>query len=143
MVIFLAKRQLIAFVTVFLDILPVAQIATGIYVTLASMSFTYNVWPMEYWYLNWIELANDLLFITTNYFAFMFTDFIANVSTRYGVGDFYFWYLIDYMSAIFLFILFTVVLTLREFYKSCVIKKKMQERKQKLIEEAAELKAKE
>ena len=75
-VIFLIKRLLIALVTEYVDTLPVIQIATSMFITIASFSFTYNYKPMISNYLNWIDLANDVLFMSLNYFLFLFTDYI-------------------------------------------------------------------
>ena len=76
-VVFLVKRQMIAIVTVFFDFLPPVQIAVSIYVTLASTYFIIRTQPMELRYLNLIELANDFLFVSVNYFLFLFTDFVT------------------------------------------------------------------
>lgn len=130
MALFLVKRLLIAIVTVYCDIMPVVQIATGIYITLVSSSFTLCVKPMESNYLNWVELANDFLFITTNYFSFLFTDYVVNPSTRYQIGNVYFQYLLTYLSAFFMFIIFIVVKTVITKYRIYA-----HEKKKKMIHE--------
>ena len=124
-VLFLVKRLIIAFVTVFLDFLPPVQIAVSIYLTLVSSYFTVTTQPMELWYLNWIELANDFLFISVNYFMFLFTDFVTLPTMRNSIGDFCFNYLLTYLSAICLFILALIILTLRKLIIDRISKKKI------------------
>ena len=124
-VLFLVKRLIIAVVTVFLDFLPPVQIAVSIYLTLVSSYFTVTTQPMELWYLNWIELANDFLFISVNYFMFLFTDFVTLPTMRNSIGDFCFNYLLSYLSGICLFIVFMIILTLRMFRQDRIRKLRM------------------
>ena len=124
-VLFLVKRLIIAVVTVFLNFLPPVQIAVSIYLTLVSSYFTVTTQPMELWYLNWIELANDFLFISVNYFMFLFTDFVTLPTIRNSIGDFCFNYLLTYLSGICLFIVFMTILTLIKFRQDRIRKQRM------------------
>lgn len=86
------------------------------------MTFTIRLKPMDHWYLNWIEIANDILYISTNYFLFLFSDFIILPSFRYSIGGVFFKYLISSLIAIFLFIVFMAIMTVRDLYKAHVHK---------------------
>ena len=89
---------------------------------------------MEYDYLNWIDLASDFLFIITNYFLILFSDFIIDPSFRNKIGYQYIWSLLLCLGAISFFVIYIVVKSLIRYRQKKTYEKKLEELKKMLLE---------
>ena len=64
----------------------------NIFANLAFIKYLSDSLPMEFSYLNSLELMSEVTMLFFNYFFFLFTDFIGQVETRYLVGKFFIYF---------------------------------------------------
>jgi hypothetical protein len=83
----------------------VINIYINIYSSLYIIRFYFNKKPMLTPSLNKIELLNEIFQLFSNYFMFLFTDFIGDVEFRYQIG----YSFIGYVSIVFLINLSIIV----------------------------------
>ena len=95
---FCVRRLLVALFTVFSKKPLVINIYIIIYTSLFIIRFYFDKKPMLTSTLNKIELLNEIFQLFSNYFMFLFTDFIGDVEFRYQIG---YWF-IGYVSLVFL-----------------------------------------
>ena len=96
---FCLKRLLIALGTVYLNDFVIVNLYINIFVTLWFVRYLIDNMPMNFRYLNQLEICNEILMLFFCYFIFLFTDFVEDINVRYKLG-FWFIYIIGF---IFLF----------------------------------------
>ena len=69
-----------------------ANAYVNIFSNLAFTKYLSDSMPMEFKYLNQLELTNEVTMLYFNYFLFLFTDFVGSVETRYLVGKYYIYF---------------------------------------------------
>jgi hypothetical protein len=75
--------------TVYLNNSVVANAYINIFSNLAFIKYLADSMPMEFSYLNQLELMNEVTMLFFNYFFFLFTDFVGSAETRYLVGKYF------------------------------------------------------
>ena len=92
--IFLFVRLIIAWLTVYLDWFPWAQMFTQTFLVLGTCCYIIEGRPMESPFLNRLELVNQCFLLSCVYFLYLFTDFVS-VEMRQEIGkDFFFYVLV-------------------------------------------------
>ena len=67
----------------------VANAFINIFSNLAFIKYLTDSMPMEFSYLNQLELMNEVTMLFFNYFFFLFTDFLGTPELRYEVGKYF------------------------------------------------------
>lgn len=96
---FCLKRLFIALGTVYLNDSVIMNLYINIFATLLFVKYLIDNQPMNFRYLNQLEISNEIIMLFFTYFIFLFTDFVADIKTRYKLG---FWF-ICLIGFIFLF----------------------------------------
>ena len=102
---FCIRRLLVGLFTIFSEKPLVINIYINIYSSLYIIRFYFDKKPMLTPTLNKIELLNEIFQLFSNYFMFLFTDFIGDVEFRYQIG----YSFIGYVSMVFLINLSIIV----------------------------------
>ena len=76
----------------------------NIFANLAFIKYLADSLPMEYSYLNSLELMSEMTMLFFNYFLFLFTDFIGEVETRYKVGKFFIYFILVMITINMIFV---------------------------------------
>jgi hypothetical protein len=84
--IFCLRRLLICIFTIHFNSYLILNIYVTIYSSIFILFFYINVQPFKTRFLNRIEILNEIGYLSTNYFMFLFTDFINDIEFRYQVG---------------------------------------------------------
>lgn len=95
--IFCVRRLMVSFITVYFESPLVVPIYINIYSSLWIIKFYFNKMPMLTRSLNKIELLNEIFQLFSNYFMFLFTEFIGDMEARYEIG----YAFIGYVSFVF------------------------------------------
>ena len=83
------KRLVIGVATVYLNNSVVANAYINIFSNLAFIKYLADSMPMEFSFLNQLELMNEVIMLFFNYFFFLFTDFLGTPELRYEVGKYF------------------------------------------------------
>lgn len=86
---FCLKRLVIGVATVYLNSSVISNAYINIFANLAFIKYLADSMPMEFSYLNQLELMNEVTMLFFNYFFFLFTDFVTSVETRYLIGKYF------------------------------------------------------
>lgn len=95
---FCLKRLFISFFTVFYNDSAIANVFVNIFASLIFVKYLLDHMPMEFKYLNRLEILNTCFMLFFNYFLFMFTIWCGDVEVRYELG-FVFVYIIGFVMA--------------------------------------------
>ena len=84
---FLLKRLFLSIVTIVLKDYVYWQIFMMIQLQMMVLVHLFNYFPMNSRSLNMMECLNEFFVLVYSYFLFLFTDLVANIETRYYIGD--------------------------------------------------------
>jgi hypothetical protein len=97
--IFCLKRLLLAVFTVFFNNSLVLNILMNIFGNLAVIKYLLDSMPMEFTYLNWLEIINEINMLFFTYVLFLFTQFVPDLEIRYQLG-YVFIYLVSFVMGL-------------------------------------------
>ena len=80
---FCIKRLIISFFTVFFNELSIVNIFINIFANLIMAKFLIDHMPMEFKYLNYLEIINESFMLFFNYFLFLFSIWSGKIELRY------------------------------------------------------------
>ena len=75
--------------TVYLNNFVFANAFINMISNILFINYLSGSFPMNFAYLNQLELMNEITMLVFSYFFFLFTDYSGNVETRYLVGKYF------------------------------------------------------
>lgn len=102
MFLFILRRKLFIFVVLFLEEVPVIQIALVVSSSYVAVLYLIKAVPFKDKLVNWIELFNEAVILALCYLMWSFTDYQDDAKVKFKVGWAY--------SFIIIFFVFTNIL---------------------------------
>lgn len=97
--IFCLKRLIIGLFTVYLNKSLTLNIYVNIFGNILFIKYLCDSMPMEFKYLNLMEIMNEICLSFFIYFLFLFSDFVSDIEVRYKLG-YLFIYLVIFIIAV-------------------------------------------
>lgn len=107
--IFCLRRVVIALCTVFINDYHIVNIFINIFLSLAMLKFLIEKQPMEYRFLNFLEISNEMFMLFFYYFMFIFTTWIPDAEARYKGGKIFMSYMIFIVGINIIVIIFDII----------------------------------
>ena len=120
---FCLKRLFISLGTVFLNESVILNLYINIFVTLWFIKYLIDNQPMNFKYLNQLEIINEVIMLFFTYFIFLFTDFVNDIKVRYKLG-FWFIYMVGFIFLVNLSLISVSI------FNDTVLEKKRQKAKE-------------